>query len=67
MSKSASEVLLIKQMLDSEVEQYRRMILPASFREDLIEQATAFRLKQAKNVLECFIQRYDETIKQRRA
>ena len=66
MSERASEVLLIKQLMDSEVEQYCRMALPKVFREALIKLTVSFRMEQATRLLECFIQRYDAAENQRR-
>ena len=59
MGTNASEVLLIKQTMDTEIAQYCRMALPVALRDELVKRTVSFRMEQATRVLECFIKRYD--------
>ena len=61
MDEKASDVLLIKQTMDSEVDQYCRMALPVVFRDELIKQTISRRMEQATQLLERFIKRYDSS------
>lgn len=61
MSEKASDVLLIKATMDSEIQQYSRMELPPTFRDALIKQTVSLRMEQATQLLERFIGRYSAT------
>ena len=62
MGSKASDVLLIKATMDSEIQQYCRMELPPTFRDELIKQTVSCRMEQAAQLLQAFISRYDSAI-----
>lgn len=62
MGDKASDVLLIKATMDSEIQQYSRMELPPTFRDELIKQTVSYRMEQATQLLQAFISRYDSAV-----